>query len=148
MYRRCGFRYERNCARSVSSALPELMKRGGALAGGSGGGVILENSGIGNKDSKQLLPELRQEIYDELVSCADIFWSVGIVDPVESTRSIFCEYTKRCGSRSWADRNTRARAHRRTSSLAISAAANRDHRWRLHRLSIAAASVIAKVTIA
>jgi ribonuclease HII len=29
------------------------------------------------------MPELRQEIYDELVSRADIFWSVGIVDSVE-----------------------------------------------------------------
>src|SRR5213076_549453 len=35
------------------------------------------------KDSKQLLPELRQEIYDELVSRDDIIWSIGMVDSFE-----------------------------------------------------------------
>ena len=35
------------------------------------------------KDSKQLLPELRQEIYDELVSRDDIIWSIGVVDSFE-----------------------------------------------------------------
>src|SRR5205085_1755386 len=35
------------------------------------------------KDSKQLLPELRQEIYDELVSREDIVWSIGVVDSFE-----------------------------------------------------------------
>ena len=35
------------------------------------------------KDSKQLLPDLRQEIYDELVARDDIIWSIGVVDSIE-----------------------------------------------------------------
>jgi ribonuclease HII len=34
-------------------------------------------------DSKQLLPELRQEIYYELVTSGDTTWAIGIVDSIE-----------------------------------------------------------------
>jgi ribonuclease HII len=37
-------------------------------------------------DSKQLAPELRETIYDELVSNTEITWAVGIVDHIEIDR--------------------------------------------------------------
>ena len=35
------------------------------------------------KDSKQLAPELREEIYQELIARDGIAWAVGVVDSIE-----------------------------------------------------------------
>src|SRR5438270_4424373 len=87
MYRRCGFRHERKLRALGISTIAGIDEAGrGALAGPVvAAAVILPEKFRHRKlnDSKQLLPELRQEIYDELVSRADICWSVGIVDSVE-----------------------------------------------------------------
>src|SRR4029077_16340666 len=37
-------------------------------------------------DSKQLAPELREEIYHELISNSEIAWAVGVVDHTEIDR--------------------------------------------------------------
>ena len=87
MYRRCGFRYEKKLRTLGVVRIAGIDEAGrGALAGPVVAAAVILPEKFRHrklKDSKQLLPELRQEIYDELVSRADIFWSVGIVDPVE-----------------------------------------------------------------
>src|SRR5947208_15034941 len=87
MYRRCGFRYEKRLRALGMVRIAGIDEAGrGALAGPVVAAAVILPEKFRHrklKDSKQLLPELRQEIYNELVSCTDIFWSVGIVDPVE-----------------------------------------------------------------
>lgn len=99
-------------------------------------------------DSKQLAPELREEIYSELISNPEVRWTVGIVDSIEI------------------DRINILRASHRAMRLAIAALMDEpDHvlidglpvipfplpqtaivDGDCKSLSIAAASVIAKVT--
>src|SRR5215212_2338528 len=87
MYRRCGFRHERKLRALGITTLAGIDEAGrGALAGPVVAAAVILPEKFRHrklKDSKQLLPELRQEIYDELISRADIFWSVGVVDSVE-----------------------------------------------------------------
>jgi ribonuclease HII len=99
-------------------------------------------------DSKQLTPELREQIYLELVSNPDIRWTVGVIDSIEI------------------DRINILRASHRAMRLAIAALTNPPEHVLIDglpvipfpipqtaivdgdcmSLSIAAASVIAKVT--
>src|SRR6266852_4640280 len=90
MYRRCGFRYEKKLRAAGVIRIAGIDEAGrGALAGP----VVAAAAVLPEKfrhrrlnDSKQLAPELREEIYCELVSNPEIRWTIGIVDSVEIDR--------------------------------------------------------------
>ena len=139
MYRRCGFRYEKKLRALGVVRIAGIDEAGrGALAGPVVAAAVILPEKFRHrklKDSKQLLPELRQEIYDELVSRDDIVWSIGVVDSFEIDQINILRATHKAMRFALEGllRAARACAHRRTSGLAISSAANRDHRWRLHQ---------------
>src|SRR3981081_466513 len=87
MYRRCGFRHERKLRALGISTIAGIDEAGrGALAGpGGAGAVILPEKFRHRKlnDSKQLLPEKREEIYGDLLANNGIAWAVGVVDSIE-----------------------------------------------------------------
>lgn len=87
MYRRCGFRYERKLRAVGVARIAGVDEAGrGALAGPVvAAAVILPERFRHRKlnDSKQLAAELREEIYRELIENADIHWGVGVVDSIQ-----------------------------------------------------------------
>jgi ribonuclease HII len=87
MYRRCGFRYEKKLRAAGVARVAGIDEAGrGALAGPVvAGAVILPEKFRHRKlnDSKQLSPELREEIYVNLTSNAEVCWAIGVVDSVE-----------------------------------------------------------------
>src|SRR5437763_14126449 len=93
MYRRCGFRHERKLRATGVSRIAGIDEAGrGALAGPvvAAAAILPEKfRHRGLNDSKQLAPELREEIYCELISNLEIRWSVGIVDYIEIYRINF-----------------------------------------------------------
>ncbi|HYR21966.1 MAG TPA: ribonuclease HII [Chthoniobacterales bacterium] len=90
MYRRCGFRYERKLRATGVIRIAGIDEAGrGALAGPVvAAAVVLPEKFRHRKlnDSKQLAPELREIIYDELVSNTELAWAVGAVDHIEIDR--------------------------------------------------------------
>jgi len=90
MYRRCGFRYEKKLRATGVVRIAGVDEAGrGALAGPVvAAAVVLPEKFRHRKlnDSKQLSPERRDEIYDELVSNGEVGWGVGIVDHLEIDR--------------------------------------------------------------
>ncbi len=87
MGRRCGFRYE-NKLRAIGIArIAGIDEAGrGALAGPVVAAAVILPEKFRHKklkDSKQLLPELRQKIYDELTARDDLVWAVGVVNSLE-----------------------------------------------------------------
>src|SRR5438477_629489 len=93
MYRRCGFRYEKSLRAIGVIRIAGIDEAGrGALAGPVvAAAVVLPEKFRHRKlnDSKQLAPEVRETIYDELVSNTEITWAVGIVDHIEIHRRSF-----------------------------------------------------------
>src|SRR5712691_4973872 len=89
-YRRCGFRYEKKLRITGVSSIAGIDEAGrGALAGPVvAAATILPQKFRHRKlnDSKQLAPELREEIYDELISNSEITWAIGVVDSFEIDR--------------------------------------------------------------
>src|SRR3984893_10851685 len=87
MYRRCGFRYEKKLRAAGVARVAGIDEAGrGALAGPVvAAAVILPEKFRHRKlnDSKQLSPELREEIYVDLTSNAEVCWAIGVVDSVE-----------------------------------------------------------------
>jgi ribonuclease HII len=87
MYRRCGFRYERKLRAGGVANIAGIDEAGrGALAGPVvAAAVILPEKFRHQKlnDSKQLAPELREEIYVELTSNCEVVWAVAGVDSIE-----------------------------------------------------------------
>ena len=87
MGRRCGFRYEKKLRALGVARIAGIDEAGrGALAGPVVAAAVSLPEKFRHKklnDSKQLLPELRQEIYYELVTNEDTIWAIGIVDSVE-----------------------------------------------------------------
>jgi len=87
MYRRCGFRYEKKLRAVGVAHIAGIDEAGrGALAGPVvAAAVVLPERFRHRKlnDSKQLGPELREEIYHELIARDDLAWAVGIIDSVE-----------------------------------------------------------------
>src|SRR5205823_9535360 len=87
MHRRCGFRYEKKLRALGVARIAGIDEAGrGALAGPVVAAAVILPEKFRHKklkDSKQLLPELRQEIYYELVRNEDTTWAIGIVDSVE-----------------------------------------------------------------
>jgi len=89
-YRRCGFRYEKKLRVIGVARIAGIDEAGrGALAGPVvAAAVVLPEKFRHRKlnDSKQLAPELREQICSELVSDPQVRWTVGIVDSVEIDR--------------------------------------------------------------
>lgn len=87
MYRRCGFRHERRLRAFGVSTIAGVDEAGrGALAGPVVAAAVVLPEKFRHRrlnDSKQLLPERREEIYHELVEGGAIAWAVGIVDSIE-----------------------------------------------------------------
>src|SRR5438105_14207882 len=90
MYRRCGFRYEKKLRAIGVARVAGIDEAGrGALAGPVvAAGVVLPEKFRHRRlnDSKQLAPELREQIYCELVANPDVRWTVGLVDSLEIDR--------------------------------------------------------------
>jgi len=87
MYRRCGFRHERRLRALGISTIAGIDEAGrGALAGPVVAAAVILPEKFRHRrlnDSKQLLPERREEIYHDLTANEAIAWAVGIVDSVE-----------------------------------------------------------------
>src|SRR5438552_306252 len=90
MYRRCGFRYEKKLRAIGAAHIAGIDEAGrGALAGPVVAAAVILPEKFRHRrlnDSKQLAPELREEIYHALISNPDLSWAVGIVDSVEIDR--------------------------------------------------------------
>ncbi len=88
--RRCGFRHEKKLRALGITQIGGIDEAGrGALAGPVVAAVAVLPEKFRHKklkDSKQLLPELRQKIYDELVGNPQITWAIGVVDSLEIDR--------------------------------------------------------------
>ena len=152
MYRRCGFRHERRLRGVGYFSIAGIDEAGrGALAGPVVAAAVILPEKFRHKrlnDSKQLLPERREEIYVDLTANASICWAVGIVDSVEIDQINILRATHK------AMRAALAALHARPDHalidglpvfpfpLAQTAIIDGD----CYSLSIAAASVIAKVT--
>src|SRR5450755_1108730 len=89
-YRRCGFRYERKLRAIGVVRVAGIDEAGrGALAGPVVAAAIVLPEKFRHRklnDSKQLAPDLREEIYGELTGNGEITWAVGIVDSIEIDR--------------------------------------------------------------
>jgi len=151
-YRRCGFRHERRVRALGFSSIAGIDEVGrGALAGPVVAAAVILPEKFRHKrlnDSKQLLPERREAIYGDLVANAAICWAVGIIDALEIDRINILRAT-----------------HKAMHAALAALAAQPDHALidglpvfpfplpqtaiidgDCYSLSIAAASVIAKVT--
>jgi len=89
-YRRCGFRYEKKLRATGIAHIAGIDEAGrGALAGPVVAAAVVLPEKFRHRrlnDSKQLPPELREEIYCELATNPDVRWTVGIVDSIEIDR--------------------------------------------------------------
>jgi len=87
MYRRCGFRYEHRLRALGVSTIAGVDEAGrGALAGPVVAAAVVLPEKFRHRrlnDSKQLLPERREKIYHELVDNKAISWAIGVVDSIE-----------------------------------------------------------------
>src|SRR5438552_3363252 len=90
MRRRCGFRYEKKLRATGVARIAGIDEAGrGALAGPVVAAAIVLPEKFRHRrlnDSKQLAPELREEIYCELVANPEVRWTVGVVDSIEIDR--------------------------------------------------------------
>src|SRR3989442_5859494 len=90
MYRRCGFRYEKKLRATGLARIAGIDEAGrGALAGPVVAAAVVLPEKFRHRrlnDSKQLAPELREQIYSELISDPQVRWTVGAVDSVEIDR--------------------------------------------------------------
>ena len=90
MRRRCGFRYEKKLRATGVVRIAGVDEAGrGALAGPVVAAAVVLSEKFRHRklnDSKQLSPDRRDEIYDELVSNGDVAWGVGVVDHLEIDR--------------------------------------------------------------
>src|SRR5438034_4599284 len=89
-YGRCGFRYEKKLRAIGVARVAGIDEAGrGALAGPVVAAAVVLAEKFRHRrlnDSKQLAPELREEIYCDLVSNPEVRWTIGIVDSVEIDR--------------------------------------------------------------
>jgi ribonuclease HII len=89
-YRRCGFRYEKKLRATGVARIAGIDEAGrGALAGPVVAAAVILPEKFRHRrlnDSKQLAPELREEIYCELTSNLEVRWTVGIIDSIEIDR--------------------------------------------------------------
>ena len=137
MYRRCGFRHERKLRALGISTIAGIDEAGrGALAGPVvAAAVILPEKFRHSRlnDSKQLAPELREEIYQELIANIDIAWAIGVVDHIEIDRINIL----RASHQAMRIAIAALRAPPQHAlidglpGLSFSSSADGDHRWRL-----------------
>src|SRR5712675_43682 len=87
MYRRCGFRYEKKLRAIGLARIAGIDEAGrGALAGPVVAAAVVLPERFRHrklKDSKQLAPELREKIYNELTAQTEVLWAIGVVDHLE-----------------------------------------------------------------
>ncbi len=89
---RCGFRHEKKLRAIGIARIAGIDEAGrGALAGPvvAAAAILPEHFRLRKlklKDSKQLSPERREEIYHYLTTRSEIVWSIGIVDHLEIDR--------------------------------------------------------------
>ena len=85
--RRCGFRHERRLRAVGYATIAGLDEAGrGALAGPVVAAAVILPEKFRHKrlnDSKQLQPERREEIYRDLTANGSVFWAVGVIDSIE-----------------------------------------------------------------
>jgi ribonuclease HII len=90
MYRRCGFRYEKKLRAIGVARVAGIDEAGrGALAGPVVAAAVVLPEKFRHRrlnDSKQLAPEVREQIYYELVANPEVRWTVGTVDSIEIDR--------------------------------------------------------------
>jgi ribonuclease HII len=152
MYRRCGFRYEKKLRTAGVARIAGIDEAGrGALAGPViAAAAILPEKFRHRKlnDSKQLSPELREKIYVDLTSNTEVFWAIGVVDHLEIDRINILRATHKA-MRAAIGALVGPPDHVLIDGLPVfpfpfpqTAIVDGD----CHSLSIAAASVIAKVT--
>ncbi len=150
--RRCGFRHERQLRAVGFTAIAGIDEAGrGALAGPVVAAAVILPEKFRHKklnDSKQLLPEKREEIYRDLTGNASICWSVGIVDSVEIDQINILRATHKAMRAAIAALNAQP-DHALIDGLPVfpfplpqTAVIDGD----CYSLSVAAASVVAKVT--
>lgn len=88
--RRCGFRYEKKLRATGVVHIAGIDEAGrGALAGPVVAAAVVLPEKFRHRrlnDSKQLAPELREQIYCELLANPNVRWTVGIVDSIEIDR--------------------------------------------------------------
>ncbi len=153
MYRRCGFRFEKKLRALGVVRIAGIDEAGrGALAGPVVAAAVILPEKFRHrklKDSKQLLPDLRQKIYDELVVRDDTVWSIGVVDSIEIDQINILRATHKAMRIALDALNALPPEHVLIDGLPVSpfplpqtAIVEGD----CISLSIAAASVIAKVT--
>src|SRR3989441_5036417 len=89
-YRRCGFRYEKKLRAIGVARIAGIDEAGrGALAGPVVAAAVILPEKFRHRrlnDSKQLAPEIREEIYCELAGNPEVRWTVGIVDSIQIDR--------------------------------------------------------------
>jgi ribonuclease HII len=152
MRRRCGFRHERRLRAVGFTRIAGIDEAGrGALAGPVVAAAVVLPEKFKHKrlnDSKQLLPERRQEIYADLTSNGAIAWAVGVVDAIEIDEINILRATHKAMRTAIAALNAEP-DHALIDGLPVfpfplpqTAVIDGD----CYSLSIAAASVIAKVT--
>ena len=90
MARRCGFRYEKKLRATGVARIAGIDEAGrGALAGPVVAAAVVLPEKFRHRrlnDSKQLAPELREEIYSELVSNPEVRYTVSVIDSIEIDR--------------------------------------------------------------
>lgn len=150
--RRCGFRHEKKLRALGITRIGGIDEAGrGALAGPVVAAAVILPEKFRHKklkDSKQLLPELREKIYSELTANPHIVWAVGVVDALEIDQINILRATHKA-MRAAVEALTAPPDHVLIDGLPVfpfplpqTAIVDGD----CYSLSIAAASVIAKVT--
>jgi ribonuclease HII len=90
MYRRCGFRHEKKLRAIGISRIAGIDEVGrGALAGPVVAAAVILPEKFRHRtlnDSKQLAPDLREEVYGDLTGNAEIAWAIGVIDHIEIDR--------------------------------------------------------------
>jgi ribonuclease HII len=150
--RRCGFRHEKKIRALGFSAIAGIDEAGrGALAGPVVAAAAILPEKFRHKrlnDSKQLLPERREEIYRDLTTNEHICWAIGVIDSTEIDEVNILRATHKAmraaiaGLRMQADHALIDGRPVYPFPLPQTAVIDGD----CYSLSIAAASVIAKVT--
>src|ERR1700739_2254036 len=86
-YRRCGCRYEKKLRAIGVVRIAGVDEAGrGALAGPVVAAAVILPEKFRHsklKDSKQVNPELREELYEKLVNHPDVTWAIGVIDHIE-----------------------------------------------------------------
>ena len=138
MYRRCGFRYEKKLRATGLARIAGIDEAGrGALAGPVVAAAVVLPEKFRHRrlnDSKQLAPELREEIYSELVSNPEVRWTVGIIDSIEIDRINILRASHRAMrlAITCSDRSAGARLDRWITRHSFPGSADSHRRRRLH----------------